>query len=89
MGNGGIRPAEEDELCAEYLKCLIEEKEFPDLEERIADLQYHGGEHFFRKENSNVFPEEDFWMCTKHDIFPFVVKIEKDSLGYVARCVRV
>ena len=89
MGNGGIRPAEEDELCAEYLKCLIEEKEFSDLEERIADLQYHGGEHFFRKENRNVFPEDDFWMCTKYNSFPFVVRIEKDSFGYVTRLIWV
>lgn len=85
MGNMGVRPAAEDELCAEYIKSLVEGNPLPDLEERIADLRYHGGEHFFNPDNQEVFPEPDFWLCTKHDIFPFLIKIEKDELGLVSR----
>jgi len=83
MGNGGVRPAAEDELCAEYIKSLLEGKAMPDIERKVKDLQYHGGEHFFDKNRQEVFPEKDFWMCIKYDIFPFVIKIEKDELGFV------
>lgn len=85
MGNGGIRPAAEDELCAEYIKSILEGNEMPDIAKRAADLQIHGGEHFFDRDRQEVFPEEDFWLCIKYNQFPFVIEIEKDELGFVAR----
>ncbi|MBQ9765438.1 MAG: 2-phosphosulfolactate phosphatase [Lachnospiraceae bacterium] len=84
MGNAGIRPAAEDELCAEYIKSILEGNELPDIEQRIAKLQYHGGEQFFDKTKQDIFPEEDFWMCIKYNRFPFVIRIEKDDKGYVS-----
>ena len=83
MGNSGVRPAAEDELCAEYIKSLLEGKELKDLEQRIADLQTGGGAHFFDKARREVFPEEDFWMCVKYNQFPFVLRIGKDERGFV------
>lgn len=85
MGNMGVRPAAEDELCAEYIKSIVEGHPLPDIEERIADLRYHGGEHFFDPNNQEVFPEPDFWLCTKRDIFPFLIKIERDEYGLISR----
>lgn len=82
MGNGGIRPAEEDELCAEYIKNGIEGNEFTDFEHRVAELKIRGGKHFFDKSNQDVFPEADFWMCVNCNRFPFVIKVEKDSMGF-------
>ena len=84
MGNGGVRSAPEDELCAEYIKSILEGREFLDLEQRVSNLKNNGGEHFFDKSKQNVFPEADFYMCVKYNKFPFVIKIEKDELGFVA-----
>ena len=85
MGNGGVRPAAEDELCAEYIKSILEGTELHDFEQRIADLRYNGGEHFFDENRQEVFPQEDFWLCTKCNCFPFVIRIDKDEKGYIAR----
>ncbi|MBE5930398.1 MAG: 2-phosphosulfolactate phosphatase [Lachnospiraceae bacterium] len=85
MGYAGVRPAAEDELCAEYIKSLVEGVELPDYEQRIADLQKHGGEHFFDEEQQEVYPKEDFFMCVKYDKFPFVIHVEKDEMGFITR----
>ena len=85
MGNGGVRPAAEDELCAEYIKSILEDKEFPNFEKRVSDLQYKGGEHFFDPLRQEIFPEADFWMCIKYDLFPFIVRIERDNFGFITR----
>lgn len=87
MGNNGVRPAAEDELCAEYIKSILDGEEMSDMDKRVADLQYHGGEHFFDEENQEVFPKEDFWMCIKYNQFPFVIEIKKDTVGFVAEKV--
>lgn len=89
MGNGGVRPAAEDELCAEYIKSMVEGNELSDIEQRIAELQYRGGEHFFDKERQDVFPEADFWMCVKYNQFPFVIKVEKDETGFITSMISV
>jgi len=85
MGNMGVHPAAEDELCAEYIKSIVEGRELTDMEERIAHLRYHGGEHFFDPDNQEVFPEEDFWLCTKCNIFPFLLRVEEDEKGLISR----
>lgn len=83
MGNGGVRPAPEDELCAEYIKSILEGAEINDFDKRVEELQNNGGQHFFDEKRQAVFPEEDFWMCTKCNQFPFVIQIGKDECGYV------
>ncbi|MBR2408082.1 MAG: 2-phosphosulfolactate phosphatase [Lachnospiraceae bacterium] len=85
MGNEGVRPAAEDELCAEYIKSLVEGTEFPDFESRVADLQRHGGEHFFDENRQEIYPKKDFFMCIQYDKFPFVIKINKDEQGFITR----
>lgn len=85
MGNGGVKPAAEDELCAEYIKSILEGQEFQDMEQRTADLRNHGGEHFFDQARQHIFPEADFWMCIEYNRFPFVIKVERDELGYITR----
>lgn len=83
MGNGGVRLAAEDELCAEYIKSILEGNEMQDLEERVQRLRYEGGEHFFDEARQEVFPQKDFWMCIKYNQFPFVIQINKDEKGYI------
>lgn len=84
MGNGGVRPAPEDELCAEYIKSLLEGRELEDFEQKINSLKTNGGAHFFDKTRQDVYPEADFYMCVKYNIFPFIIKIEKDETGFIA-----
>lgn len=86
MGNNGTRTALEDDLCAEYLKALIEGDmasieafENIDLPRRIEALKDEGGRHFFNPDNQEVFPSEDFFMCTKTNRFDFVIRNEKDD----------
>lgn len=84
MGGGGVRIAPEDELCAAYIKSILEGREFTDMEQRVNALRHHGGEHFFDQERQNVFPEADFYRCIAYNKFPFVLAIEKDEMGFVA-----
>jgi 2-phosphosulfolactate phosphatase len=85
MGNGGVRPAAEDELCAEYIRALLLGEEIPDFDERVQHLRIQGGEHFFDPERQEIFPEADFWRCIEYDKFDFVVRIERDESGLTAR----
>ncbi|MBQ9211215.1 MAG: 2-phosphosulfolactate phosphatase [Clostridia bacterium] len=81
MGNGGVRRAEEDLLCAEYIRSLLEGCPLEDLRERIEALPTHGAEHFFNPATQDVFPEQDFWLCMQVDRFPFVLRMERDEIG--------
>lgn len=83
MGYAGVRLAAEDELCAEYIKSLVEGVELPEFEKRVEDLQRHGGEHFFDETRQEIYPKEDFFLCIQYDKFPFVIKIKKDELGFL------
>ena len=89
MGKEGLEPAEEDELCAVYLKNLLAGDGMPDIDQRLGDLRFKGGAHFFDPELREIFPEQDFWMCIARDRFGFVLKIEKDSEGFVAGRIAV
>ena len=89
MGNGGVAPAKEDELCAEYIASILRGEELPDMDRRVKRLQYDGGAHFFDSNNQDVFPEPDFWMCIDYNKFDFVLKIEKDKKGFFSRRINV
>lgn len=84
MGNGGVRPAKEDELCARYLQSLLTGAPF-DIAAGVASLRHDGGEHFFDPANQEVFPREDFWMCTQYDRFPFVLQVVAGEESFVTR----
>ena len=88
MGKEGFQTAEEDELCAEYLKSLLLGEETPGIDQRLGELRFGGGKHFFDPELREVFPEQDFWMCIARDRFGFVLRVEKDRDGYVSRMIR-
>ena len=85
MGNEGLRSAAEDELCAAYIKSILEGKEFPGFEQKVSELKNHGGAHFFDQYNQHIFPEADFWMCVDYNRYPFIIKIDKDELGFITR----
>ena len=83
-GNSLSTIPKEDELCAEYIKSLLEGWEFEDFEQRLNSLKTNGGAHFFDKDRQDIYLEADFYMCVKPNIFPFVIRIEKDEIGFIA-----
>ena len=85
MGKEGLAPAEEDELCALYLKSLLDGEGMPDIDERLQALRTGGGKHFFDPALQDVYPEKDFGMCVDRDRFDFVIRLEKDRDGLVSK----
>lgn len=84
MGKEGLAQAEEDELCAVYLKALLTGKEMPDIDNRLKALRTGGGRHFFDPSLREVFPEKDFWMCIDRDRFDFVLQVRRDRDGLIS-----
>lgn len=85
MGNAGLTPAQEDELCAAYIESLLRGRPMADLASRAAALQTAGGAHFFDPACQHIYPEADFHLCTRNDVFPFVLRVEQDELGFFSR----
>lgn len=87
MGNSGVRRAEEDVLCAHYIKALLENEDSENRESVLnirkeADaLRYSAGRKFFDERRRDVFPEADFALCTEVDRFSFALRLEYEKDG--------
>lgn len=86
MGLEALSQTEEDNLCAYYIKSILEGTEI-DMPTEIEKLKTTSGAKFFDKEQNDVFPKADFHMCTELDKFNFVLKLEKgeDGLDYMKK----
>lgn len=86
MGLEALAQTEEDNLCAYYIKSLLENTTV-DMQTEMEQLKYTSGAKFFDEAQKDVFPEADFHMCTQLDKFDFVMKLEKgaDGLNYMRR----
>ena len=80
MGLEAKEPTEEDTLCARYIKSIIENTNI-DMASEIEGLKLTSGAKFFDKSQNDVFPEDDFAMCTALDKFDFVMKLDKNDGG--------
>jgi len=80
MGLEAKAPTEEDTLCARYIRSILLGTEI-DMPAEIEDLKRTSGAKFFDKAQSDVFPPEDFSMCTDLDRFSFVMKLGVDPDG--------
>ena len=89
MGLMATTPTEEDTLCAEYIKAMLENKPFPELETRIRRLKETDGAKFFDPAQQNVFPERDFHLSVQADAFPFVLRLKQDPDGGLAYMERI
>lgn len=78
MGLAGTSQTEEDTLCAEYIKSILLGYDI-DMKSAIESLKTTSGAKFFDKSKSEVFPENDFHMCTEVDKFDFVLRLNKSS----------
>ncbi|MGM0602971.1 MAG: 2-phosphosulfolactate phosphatase [Bacillota bacterium] len=77
MGIGGKVSAEEDILCAEYLRDLLLGNKLINREELINRLRKTTGKRFFASEMQKDMPEEDFYYSLEFNKFNFVLKAEK------------
>ena len=83
MGYRATKSAEEDLLCAEYIKDgLLNRKTVS--EENIAALINTSGRRFFNPENISFSPPSDFFLCTMKNRFNFVLKAETRTDGNAA-----
>lgn len=87
MGLMAEAQTEEDNLCAEYIKSLLEDTPLPDIYEQMADLKNTSGAKFFDPSQQSVFPRRDFEMCIELNTVPFVLRLKKDpgGLDYMER----
>lgn len=80
MGLEAKSQTEEDNLCAYYIKSLLEGNGI-ELDKEIQKLKETSGSKFFDPNQQDVFPEADFYLSTQVDKFNFVLKVEKDNEG--------
>ena len=71
MGLEALSQTEEDNLCAEYIKSLLEGKPL-DIHAEVQRLKFTSGAKFFDPAQQEVFPEPDFHLCIQADKFDFV-----------------
>jgi len=79
LGREGEEPFDEDVLCAQYIKSMLENKPLYNLAEKIEKLKTTTGSKFFDKLKQKDFPERDFYLCTEVNKFDFVLKVKKDK----------
>ncbi len=79
MGLEGLKQTEEDNLCARYIKDLLENKNTNYITEEIEKLKRTSGAKFFDASKQLVFPNKDFYLCTQVDKFNFVLKANKSN----------
>lgn len=80
MGLEALEPTDEDTLCAQYIKSLLENTGI-DMNAEIEKLRYTSGAKFFDPKQNDVFPQADFSMCTQLDKFDFILKLKKNEQG--------
>ena len=81
MSRPNEHPSAEDNLCARYLKSLLEDTVLENLEDEIENLKITSGKKFFDSSMKEVFPEEDFYLCVEINKFDFVLRVNKDTNG--------
>lgn len=74
-------PSDEDELCARYIKSLLEDKLLENLENEVEKLKLTSGKKFFDSNNEENFPKEDFYLCVEINKFDFVLRVNTAENG--------
>jgi 2-phosphosulfolactate phosphatase len=83
MGYRATISAEEDLLCADYIKDGLINRNTVS-EEKIASLISTSGKRFFNPDNISFSPPSDFFLCTIKDRFNFVLRAETRTDGNAA-----
>ncbi len=88
MGLAGKTETDEDNLCGEYIKSLLEGTPLDKMDERMSAIQYTSGAKFFDPQRQHIFPERDFHLCLKLNTIPFILHLKADEencLSYMER----
>ena len=87
MGLMANKQTDEDNLCADYIKSLLENKPMQDIHQRMESLKYTSGAKFFDPERQHIYPQRDFELCTNLNSVPFILRLKrsKDELDYMER----
>lgn len=72
MGHEASTPSIEDDICAEYIKSLLNSKDF-DITTFEKELKEGPGKYFFL-EDQWQYPREDFKYCLEIDNFNFAIQ---------------
>jgi len=81
MGYRAKETADEDILCAGYIKSIIQGNEC-DISKEAAGLMHGPGKRFFDAANIDFSPPTDFFLCTEVDRFSFILKAIKTNTGF-------
>ena len=81
MGYRAIETAEEDMLCARYIKDLLQGRE-TDISKETEALRKGAGSRFFNPANLDFSPPTDFFLCTDLNRFNFVLRAVITAGGY-------
>lgn len=77
MGLAGKSKADEDVLCERYIESLLLDNPL-DMNEELTELCLKPqSQKFFDPAHQDVFPVQDYVMCTLVDRFDFVLKVKK------------
>jgi len=82
MGYRACQSAEEDLICAKYIKSFLSGNK-RSFEKEISDLKDNSGKRFFSPENIDFSPPTDFFLSTMLNRFNFVLKAEKRPDGNI------
>ena len=87
MGLNATSRTPEDDLCADYIKALLEGTPAPDWSKEIAHLKATSGAKFFDPVQQQVFPERDFHLSVQVDTVNFVLRLKHspDGLHYMEK----
>ena len=85
MGWEGHANTDEDLLCAEYIRSILQKEPLSDIHERAYQLRFQEGKKFFDERLKEVFPEADFWLCTDVDRFDFAITAQPVGDGFLMR----
>jgi 2-phosphosulfolactate phosphatase len=83
MGYRATVSAEEDLLCAEYIRDGLLNREGV-TDQEISSLANSSGRRFFNPDNINFSPPTDFFLCTMTNRFSFVLRAELRKDGNIA-----
>ncbi|HNX83197.1 MAG: 2-phosphosulfolactate phosphatase [Bacteroidales bacterium] len=81
MGYRALESAEEDMLCARYIKDVLEGRE-SDISKETEALRKGSGSRFFNPANLDFSPPTDFFLCTDLNRFNFVLRAVITAGGY-------
>jgi len=85
MGHEGTIPSLEDDICAKYIKALINGKKI-NLAKFVLELKEGPGKYFFGKDQWQ-YPYQDFDRCLEIGRFNFAIKaVVIDDYAILTRC---